>query len=64
MPALRRRRTVIQLKDGAVDDGNRFEPPVIHVDIGEALTPEQTRQLAQQLIEAAADVEQMSAATA
>jgi hypothetical protein len=56
------RPTVIQFADGTVDDGTRIEPPVIHIqiDAGEALTAVQTRQLAQLLIGAATEAEQMA----
>lgn len=58
------RSTAIQLADGTIDDGNSVEPPVVHVNLepGYALTAAQTRDLAQLLVAAAAEADQMSSA--
>ncbi len=58
------RPTAIQLADGTIDDGSSVEPPVVHVNLepGYALTAAQTRDLAQLLVAAAAEADQMSSA--
>jgi hypothetical protein len=52
--------TAVQLSDGRIDDGSVYEPPHVHLR-DDTLSPTQARELAAALIEAADELDRLTA---